>query len=113
MLKKYCIPLTEAERSELKALVTAGKAAARKRLRAQILLAADGDHPGGAMKGVLVLYARPRNPRRPLVCLDEPERSGDSRRQFCKQLIGEARAVAPAQPGQPERQDYEYIRHGM
>jgi hypothetical protein len=49
----------------------------------------------------------------PLVCLDEPERSGDSRVQFCKQLIGQAHEVVPAQPGQPTRQDYEYIRHGM
>ena len=57
MLKKYCIPLTEAERSELKALVTAGKAAARKRLRAQILLAADGDHPGGAMRDAEIVRA--------------------------------------------------------
>ena len=40
-------------------------------------------------------------------------RSGDSRRQFCKQLTGEAREAVPAQPGQPERQDHEYIRHGM
>ena len=54
---KYCIPLTEAERSGLKALVTAGKAAAPKRLRAQILLAADGDHPGGAMKDAEIVSA--------------------------------------------------------
>jgi|SRR6478735_7514803 hypothetical protein len=50
MPKKYIIHLTEAERLELKALVSAGKAAAPKRLRAQILLAADEDHPGGALK---------------------------------------------------------------
>jgi len=50
MPKKYRIHLTEAERLELKALVAAGKAAAPKRQRAQILLAADEDHPGGAMK---------------------------------------------------------------
>jgi DDE superfamily endonuclease len=55
------------------------------------------------MEDVLEVYARPRDPRRPLVCLDE----------FCKQLIGEAREVMPAQPGQPARQDYEYVRHGM
>jgi hypothetical protein len=57
MPKKYCIHLTEAERSELKGLVTAGKAAAPKRLRAQILLAADGDHPGGAMKDAEIVRA--------------------------------------------------------
>jgi hypothetical protein len=55
------------------------------------------------MEDVLGVYARPRDPKRPLVCLDE----------FCKQLIGEAREVLPAQPGQPARQDYEYVRHGM
>jgi hypothetical protein len=55
------------------------------------------------MEDVLEVYARPRDPQRPLVCLDE----------FCKQLIGEARDVLPAQPGRPVRQDYEYVRHGM
>ncbi|MDB6071260.1 MAG: transposase [Verrucomicrobiales bacterium] len=57
MPKKYCIHLTESERCELKALVTAGKAAAPKRLRAQILLAADEDHPGGAMKDAEIVRA--------------------------------------------------------
>ena len=55
------------------------------------------------MEDVLEVYARPRDPQRPLVCLDE----------FCKQLIGQARDVLPAQSGQPARQDYEYVRHGM
>jgi len=50
MPKKYRIHLTEAERLELNTLVTKGKVAAPKRLRAQILLAADEDHPHGAMK---------------------------------------------------------------
>jgi hypothetical protein len=55
------------------------------------------------MEDVLEVYARPRDPQRPLVCLDE----------FCKQLIGEAREVLPAEPGRPARQDCEYVRHGM
>ena len=55
------------------------------------------------MEDVLEVYARPRDPQRPLVCLDE----------FCKQLIGEAHDVLPAQPGRPVRQDYEYVRYGM
>jgi hypothetical protein len=55
------------------------------------------------MEEVLEVYARPRDPKRPLVRLDA----------FCKQLIGEAREALPAQPGQPARQDYEYVRHGM
>jgi len=50
MPKKYRIHLTEAERLELKTLVAAGKAAVTKRQRAQILLAADEDHPNGSMK---------------------------------------------------------------
>src|ERR1043165_8268068 len=50
MPKKYRIHLTEAERLELKTLVAAGKAAFTKRQRAQILLAADEDRPGGGMK---------------------------------------------------------------
>jgi hypothetical protein len=57
MSKKYRIHLTEAERLELKALVAAGKAAATKRQRAQILLAADEDHPGGAMKDEAIVRA--------------------------------------------------------
>ena len=51
MPKKYRIHLTEAERVELKALVAAGKAVATKSQRAQILLAADEDHPGGSLEG--------------------------------------------------------------
>ena len=57
MPKKYRIYLTEAERLELKSLVATGKAAAPKRLRAQILLAADEDHPGGAMKDEEIMRA--------------------------------------------------------
>jgi hypothetical protein len=55
------------------------------------------------MEDVLEVYARPRDPKRPLVCLDE----------FCKQLIGDARPALPPQPGVAARQDYEYVRHGM
>jgi hypothetical protein len=50
MPKKDRIHLTEAERLELKALVAAGKAAATKRQRTQILLVADEDHPVRASK---------------------------------------------------------------
>ena len=55
------------------------------------------------MEDVLNLYIQPRDPRRPLVCLDETS----------KQLIGETRHALPAQPGQPERYDYEYQRNGV
>ena len=57
MPRKYCIHLTESERSEFKALRTAGKAAAPKRLRARILLTVDRDHPGGAMKDAEIVRA--------------------------------------------------------
>jgi hypothetical protein len=57
MPKKYIMHLTDAERLELRALVGAGKAAAPKRLRAQILLAADGNHPEGAMMDAEIVRA--------------------------------------------------------
>jgi hypothetical protein len=41
MRKQYCVTLTEEERQGLRKLVSAGKAAARKLLRARILLLAD------------------------------------------------------------------------
>ena len=55
------------------------------------------------MEDVLEVYARPRDPKRPLVCLDE----------FCKQLIADTRQPVPAQPGKLARMDYEYERRGM
>jgi len=55
-----------------------------------------------AMEDVLEIYQRPRDPQRPLVCLDEQS----------KQLIREARTPIPAAPGRPERVDYEYERNG-
>src|SRR5512147_424129 len=45
MRKKYLVRLSETERAELEALVKTGRAAARKRLHAQLLLKADeGEH---------------------------------------------------------------------
>ena len=49
MNKKYRIHLLPEKRLELESLVAAGKAAVTKRQRAQILLATDEDHPGGAL----------------------------------------------------------------
>ena len=49
------------------------------------------------MEDVLDVYHRPYDERRPLVCLDEAS----------KQLIGEVAEPIPAEPGQPERYDYE------
>ncbi len=54
------------------------------------------------MEDVLEVYSRPRDPKRPLVCLDE----------LCKQLIAEVRDPQPALPGMPARVDYEYERRG-
>jgi DDE superfamily endonuclease len=54
------------------------------------------------MEDVLDVYHRPFDPKRPLVCRDEAS----------KQLIGEVAEPVPAEPGQPERIDYEYVRNG-
>lgn len=54
------------------------------------------------MEDVLEVYSRKRDPKRPLVCLDE----------LCKQLIAEVREPQPASPGMVARQDYEYERRG-
>jgi hypothetical protein len=55
-----------------------------------------------AMEDVLAVYMRPRDPDRPLVCLDESS----------KQLIAETRVPVPMKPGRPARYDYEYERNG-
>ena len=54
------------------------------------------------MEDVLDLYAAEPDPNRPVVCFDESP----------TQLIGEVRQPIPAEPGQPERFDYEYRRNG-
>jgi len=54
------------------------------------------------MEDVLDLYQQPRDPRRPLVCMDE---------QF-KQLVREVRPPRRPAPGRPARVDYEYERAG-
>src|SRR5271165_4802759 len=56
-----------------------------------------------AMEDVLETYQKPRDPDRPLVCLDETS----------KQLIVETRASIPARPGRVVRHDYEYERNGV
>lgn len=54
------------------------------------------------MEDVLDVYARPYDPKRPLVCFDEQ----------LVQLIAEKRKPLPAKAGRPERFDYEYKRNG-
>ena len=54
------------------------------------------------MEDVLEVYTRPYDPQRPQACVDETS----------KQLVAETREPIPATPGQPERVDDEYERHG-
>jgi len=54
------------------------------------------------MEDVLDVYHRPLYPKRPLICLDEGS----------KQLLADSRASIPMAPGQPLREDYEYVRNG-
>jgi DDE superfamily endonuclease len=56
-----------------------------------------------AMEEVLVVYQRPLDPAHPVLCMDETS----------KQLVGETRVALPVEPGQPQRTDYEYERHGV
>jgi hypothetical protein len=55
------------------------------------------------MGDVLAVSARPYDPARPVVCLDEGG----------KQLIGDVRPPLPTRPGTPARIDYGYERNGM
>jgi hypothetical protein len=54
------------------------------------------------MEDVLAVYARPHDPARPVVCMDEKP----------YQLLGHARDPIPATPGQDLREDSEYVRRG-
>jgi hypothetical protein len=54
------------------------------------------------MEAVLEVYQRAYNPQIPLICIDEAT----------KQLVKETVVPIPAEPGQPERVDYEYERNG-
>jgi hypothetical protein len=56
-----------------------------------------------AMEEVLDLYAEPYDPARPLVCFDEKP----------VLLHADVRPALPVRPGQPARQDYEYVRLGQ
>ena len=54
------------------------------------------------MEDVLAVYARPYDPRRPVLCMDEKP----------YQLLGHAREPVPAAPGRDRREDHEYVRCG-
>ena len=54
------------------------------------------------MERLLALYGQSYDPTEPVVCFDE-----------CPvQLLGQVKEPLPTQPGQPKRQDYEYVRQG-
>ena len=55
------------------------------------------------MEDVLEVYARPLDPRFPVVCMDESS----------IQLIGEVSTTIPAAPGHPQLMDDEYVRNGV
>ena len=55
-----------------------------------------------AMEDVLEVYHRPRDPQRPVVCMDEAS----------KQLIAEEREPLPLKPGHVAKHDSEYERRG-
>ena len=54
------------------------------------------------MYELLDLYARPHDPREPVICVDEKS----------KQLLRETRCPLPAKPAIVAKQDYEYERAG-
>ena len=55
------------------------------------------------MEDILDVYTRPYDPLHPSVCFDESS----------KQLVAETRQPLPAEPGKPERYDYQYERNGV
>jgi hypothetical protein len=56
-----------------------------------------------ALEDVLTVYQRPLDPAHPVICRDETS----------KQLVGETRLALPVEPGQVQREDYEYERNGV
>jgi hypothetical protein len=54
------------------------------------------------MEDVLAVYARPHDPHRPVVCMDEKP----------YQLLGQVRDPIPAEPGHDRKEDSEYVRNG-
>ncbi len=54
------------------------------------------------MEAVLEVYQTAYNSKTPVICIDEAT----------KQLVQETRVPIPAEPGQVERNDYEYERNG-
>jgi hypothetical protein len=61
------------------------------------------------MEDVLEVYARPYDPKRPVVCVDE---GAKELRSTPRGSLPMTPKVSEMEPGEPERQDYEYERHG-
>lgn len=106
MEKLYRVELTEAERTELLALVSSGKASARRMRRARTLLLADDGHTDEAIAAVLhigsatVARTRKRFAQEKLEsALSERPRPGGERKLTAKQ---EAHLVALACSTPPE-----------
>ena len=112
MKKKYIVTLTEAERQMLQAMLTRGKAAARKLVHARILLKADAS-PGGPRwsddemaEGLEVGRATVERVRRQFV--EEGLEAALERRKPCRQYErrldgdGEAHLIALACQKPPE-----------
>jgi hypothetical protein len=55
------------------------------------------------MEDILHLYARPYDPKRPVICFDE---------RPC-QLLGDVLVPLPMEPGKPQREGYQYKRNGV
>ena len=112
MKKKYIVTLTEAERAMLQAMLSKGKAAARKLMHARILLKADASPDGPAWndqhiaEGLDVGRATVERVRREFVeeGLDAALERRKPRRQYERRLDGdgEAHLVALACQKPPE-----------
>lgn len=103
---KHPVRLTMEEQASLRAFISKGKSSARAIRRAQILLAADENRPGGSLKEweiaertqvhVNTVYAV-----RKAYADEKPY-----------QLLDEAREPIPMKPAKPLREDSEYVRQG-
>jgi transposase len=89
MVKKYIVRLTEEERKGLKALVSKGRASARKIARAQVLLKVDADGPNWTDEQTAEAFAMRANTVR------------DIRQRFVEE--GLERALDRKQPAEPPR----------
>jgi len=98
--KKYVVDLTNDERDALLQLIRKGKPSARKVTRARILLKAAAGLTDTQIAAVL-------NTGEATV-----ERTRKRFDETSKQLIAELRQPLPSKPGEVERSDYEYQRHG-